>query len=313
MGRGVFSRYKHNPLITVRDLPYQSNTVFNAGVADLGDEVVLLVRIESCSGRSHITVARSKDGVKGWKFEEQALMHPVQDYPYESYGVEDCRITRMEDLDSWALVYTAYSEIGAGVALAMTKDFRTVERRGIMFPPEDKDAALFPSKIGDRYAIIHRPAEMGGNIWVSYSPDLTYWGKSQLVLAVRGGPWWDGARVGAGLPPIRTDAGWLIIYHGVKIVARRPIYRVGAALLDLEDPHRMIGRARRWLMSPDAPYEWYGDAPNVVFPSGGFIRGDELWIYYGAADSCICLATAKLDDVLNIVLEESVGGPVKGQ
>lgn len=304
--RGIFKRHKANPIIMPKDVPYQSNTVFNAGVTDLGDEVLMLVRIESCSGRSHLTVARSRDGVSSWHFEEAALMHPADGHEYESFGVEDCRITRMEDLDAWILAYTAYSGIGAGVALAKTKDFKSVERLGIAFPPEDKDAALFPRKINGLYAIVHRPAEMGGNIWVSYSPDLEYWGKSQLVLPVRGGPWWDGARVGAGLPPIETPEGWLLIYHGVKVVAGHPIYRVGAALLALDDPHRMLGRARRWLMNPDAPYEWYGDAPNVVFPTGGFIRGDELWMYYGAADSCICLATVKMDEILSVVMAEPV-------
>jgi len=304
--RGIFVRHKNNPLITPRDLPYQSNTVFNAGAADLGDEVLLLVRIESCSGRSHLTVARSRDGITDWKFERGALMHPEEGVPYEAFGVEDCRITWVEHMKRWCLVYTAYAEIGAGVALATTEDFRTVERLGIVFPPEDKDGALFPRKLDGHYAILHRPAEMGGNIWVSYSPDLTYWGRSEQVLGVRGGPWWDGARVGAGLPPIETKEGWLIIYHGVKVVAGHPIYRVGAALLDLHDPHKLIGRARRWLMSPDAPYEWYGDAPNVVFPTGGFIRGDELWMYYGAADSCICLATVKVDEIVNIIMDEKV-------
>jgi predicted GH43/DUF377 family glycosyl hydrolase len=305
MTRGIFKRHKQNPLITARDLSYQANTVFNGGVADVGGEVVMMVRIESCSGRSHLTVARSSDGITGWKFEETALMHSAAGYEYESFGVEDCRITWMDDLDAYALAYTAYSPIGAGVGLATTKDFKKVERLGLIFPPDDKDAALFPKKIKGHYAILHRPAEMGGNIWVSYSPDLKFWGQSQLVLAVRGGPWWDGARVGAGLPPIETPEGWLIIYHGVKFAAGRPIYRVGAALLDLKDPHRLIGRARRWLMSPDAPYEWYGDAPNVIFPTGGLLRGDELWIYYGAADSCICLATASISELLEVIKAES--------
>ena len=154
--------------------------------------------------------------------------------------------------------------------------------------------------------MLHRPSVGGGSIWISYSPDLVFWGKSELVLPVRVGPWWDAHRVGAGLPPIETEAGWLLIYHGVKELANAPVYRIGAALLDLNEPHRLMGRARRWLLSPREPYERTGDADNIIFASGGFIRGDELWLYYGAADSAICLAKASVSEVLSVVQEEPV-------
>jgi predicted GH43/DUF377 family glycosyl hydrolase len=124
---------------------------------------------------------------------------------------------------------------------------------------------------------------------------------------VRGGPWWDGVRVGAGLPPIETDCGWLTIYHGVKEVAGGPIYRLGAALLDRDKPHELVARSRRWLLGPREPYERTGDGPNIVFSCGGFVRGDELWVYYGAADTSICLATAKLSDVLDLCTRDGEG------
>ena len=143
-------------------------------------------------------------------------------------------------------------------------------------------------------------------MWISYSPDLVFWGKHQIVIPVRGAPWWDGVRVGACLPPIETDEGWLVVYHGVKYAVGNPVYRLGAALLDLDEPHRLIARARRWLLSPQEQYERTGDAPNVVFACGGLIRGDELWVYYGAADSSICVARARLSDVLALTVEESV-------
>ena len=135
MAKGLFIRSEHNPLITAGDLPYLANTVFNAGAVDLGDEILLLLRVESCSGRSHLIVARSKNGVTNWKVDERALLHPAQGYPYETNGVEDCRITRIEELGVWALAYTAYSEYGPGVGLARTKDFQSVERIGLVFPP----------------------------------------------------------------------------------------------------------------------------------------------------------------------------------
>lgn len=302
----IFERSKRNPLISTEDLPYQANAVFNAGAVDLGEEVVLVLRVESASGRSHLTVARSKDGVTGWTIANRALLHPEQGFPHESLGVEDCRITWLEDRQAWGLAYTAYSEHGPSVAVALTQDFASVERLGLAFPPDDKDAALFPGKFGGLYAMLHRPSVGGGSIWIGYSPDLVFWGRSEVVVPVRGGPWWDGLRVGAGLPPIETEAGWLLVYHGVKEVAGGLIYRFGAAVLERRAPHKLVARARRWLLTPRARYEQTGDAPNVLFPSGGFVRAGELWVYYGAADSCICLAKARLSDVLEVVLRERV-------
>jgi predicted GH43/DUF377 family glycosyl hydrolase len=302
----LFTRNVRNPLITARDLPYHANAVFNAGAADLGDEVLLLIRVETTSGRSHLIVARSVDGVNNWRFEERALLHPAQGFEYESNGVEDCRLTWVAERNCWVIAYTAYSDYGTGVALATTKDFRTVERIGVVSPPDDKNATLFPRTFDGLFAMLHRPSVGGGSVWVSYSPDLVFWGRPTVVIPVRGGPWWDGARVGAGLPPIKTEAGWIVIYHGVKHVASNPIYRLGAALLDLDEPHRLIGRTRRWLLSPQEHYERTGDAPNVLFACGGFVRGDELWVYYGSADSCICLATAKLRDVLSALTNVDV-------
>jgi len=303
----TFKRHPSNPIITAADLPYQANAVFNAGAADLGDSVLLLVRVESCSGRSHLIVARSDDGIGGWQFEEQALLHPAQGVAYEENGVEDSRLTWMEDLGSWGIAYTAYSPYGPGVALALTTDFKEVKRLGMVLPPDDKNAGLFPQKFGELYAMLHRPSVGGGSVWISYSPDLVYWGKPKVVLPVRGGPWWDGMRVGACLPPIRTEKGWLLIYHGVKEVVRNPVYRIGAALLHPDDPGKLIARGRWWLMTPTAPYERSGDAPNVVFACGGILRQDELWMYYGGADSCICLAKAKLDAIYSMLNTEDVG------
>jgi len=305
----LFVRHQLNPLITAADLPYLANAVFNAGAADLGDEVLLLLRVESCSGRSHLIVARSRDGVTDWQMKEHALLHSDHGNEYEANGVEDCRITRMVDPPQWALAYTAYSPHGPGVALATTDDFTTVHRMGLIFPPDNKNAALFPRRFNDLYAILHRPCAGGGSVWLSYSPDLIFWGNARIVLPPRGGPWWDGVRVGAGLPPIETDHGWLVIYHGVKRLANAPIYRLGAALLDLDEPHRLIGRTYSWLLSPREPYERMGDAGNVVFATGGFVREGDLWMYYGAADDSICLAKAKLSDVIDRVLEDNSSNP----
>jgi predicted GH43/DUF377 family glycosyl hydrolase len=297
----LFTRHPGNPLITSKDLPYQANSVFNAGVADLGDEVLLLLRVESCSGRSHLIAARSGDGIGGWRFEEMALLHPAQGVFYQSNGVEDCRLTWVECMDAWILAYVACTRQGPGVALAKTEDFKTVEHLGLVFPPEDRNAALFPCKFNGLYAMLHRPSVGGGSIWLSYSPDLIFWGKPRLVVPARGGPWWDAQRVGAGPPPIETEQGWLLLYHGVKEAAGGPIYRVGAALLDADEPHVLINRSHRWLIGPEEAYERQGDAPNVIFACGSLLRGDDLWLYYGAANSGVCLAVAEVQHILNAV------------
>jgi predicted GH43/DUF377 family glycosyl hydrolase len=297
----IFRRCELNPLITTKDLLYPANTVFNAGAANLGHHVALLLRVESCSGRSHLTLALSKDGITNWHVEDWALMHPEDGCPEENYGVEDCRITWMEDLGKWAIVYTAYSEHGPTAAIATSEDFRSVQRVSFAFPPDNKDAVLFPKKIKGYYTMLHRPSVGGGSIWIGYSPDLIYWGKSKVLIPLRGGPWWDGTRVGTGLPPIETEHGWLIIYHGVKQMSYGQIYRVGAALLDLDNPEILIGRTRNFIMTPDEPYERMGDVPNVIFPTGGFLREDELWMYYGAADSYVCLATAPIPEIIDSI------------
>jgi predicted GH43/DUF377 family glycosyl hydrolase len=139
------------------------------------------------------------------------------------------------------------------------------------------------------------------HIWSAYSPDLVHWGEPHCVLPELGGAAWDGAKVGAGPPPILTELGWLLIYHGVKAYGGQLVYRTGVALLEKDRPHKVVARSRNWIFQAEAPYEMSGLTPNVVFPTGLLIRGDELWMYYGAADTCVCLATAKLDEILAFV------------
>ena len=178
----------------------------------------------------------------------------------------------------------------------------TAERIGLIFSPNNKDAALFPQRFDGRWAVLHRP-DAGGleHIWSAYSPDLIHWGEPHCVLPEGGGAAWDAFKVGAGPPPVLTEHGWLLLYHGVKGYGGHLIYRTGVALLDRDKPHRMIARAPHWVFQAEAPYEQSGLVPHVVFPTGLVVKGDELWMYYGAADSYICLAIARLDDVLSVL------------
>jgi predicted GH43/DUF377 family glycosyl hydrolase len=188
------------------------------------------------------------------------------------------------------------------VSLATTSDFTQIHRLGPVMPPEDKDAALFPRRIDGRWAMVHRPTPLrgGAHMWISYSPDLRHWGDHELLLEARDGAWWDAGKIGLGPPPLETPDGWLICYHGVHGTASGSIYRIGLALLDLENPRLVLRRTDEWVLAPTAPYERSGDVNKVVFPTGWVLdeATDTLSMYYGAGDSVIALATARLSEVL---------------
>ena len=269
----LFLRHSANPIIQARDLPYQANAVFNAAATRCGDDTVLLMRVEDRRGLSHLTVARSRDGVTDWQIDARpTLPAEPKTHPEEIWGIEDPRITRVDELDLWVVLYTAYSRGGPLVSLATTRDFQTFERKGVVMPPEDKDAALFPLRFNGRWAMIHRPvpgiAGVGAHIWISFSPDMKHWGDHQIILPAREGGWWDANKVGLSPPPLRTEKGWLILYHGVRDTASGCIYRLGLALLDLEDPTRLVARADEWVFAPEKAYETVGDVDKVVFPCG---------------------------------------------
>jgi beta-1,4-mannooligosaccharide/beta-1,4-mannosyl-N-acetylglucosamine phosphorylase len=308
----IFIRHPANPIITAGQLPYRANSVFNPGAGRVDGETLLLIRVEDLRGISHLLAARSEDGATGWRFDDAPLILPEPDlHPEEIWGCEDPRLTWLPELDEWAVAYTAYSRRGPLVSLAMSRDFSEVRRMGPVMPPEDKDAALFPRRIDGRWAMIHRPSPVrgGAHIWISYSPDLRHWGDHELLLEARDGAWWDAAKIGLGPPPLETTDGWLIGYHGVRATSSGPIYRVGLALLDLDDPRRVLRRTGQWVLAPIAPYERGGDVNKVVFPTGWVL--DEptgrLSMYYGAGDSVIALATASLDEILALMREVPAG------
>ncbi len=291
------------PILVPDDMPCGANAVLNPGVAEVDGEVVLLLRVETKNGISHIRVARSRNGVDGWRIADKALLEPGNpEYPYEEWGCEDPRVTKMEG--KWAIVYTAYTEWGPAIALATTSDFEQVERLGPAFIPGNKDAAVFPRDFSGRHFMLHRP-EVGGNedIWYASTPHgLSQWSQPGLLMRRRGGPYWDSQRIGLGCPPIETEAGWLVIYHGTKAMGSRSVYRLGLALLDIDDPTKVIARTNDWIFAPDADFEQKGLMPGVVFTCGALVRGDELWMYYGAADTCVGLAVGSLSELLDFIL-----------
>ena len=213
----------------------------------------------------------------------------------ESFGIEDCRVATMND--GFYLTFTEVSPVAVGVGLIITSDWKTFDRKGMIFPPHNKDCALFERKINGKYYALHRPSspELGGNyIWLAESPDRLHWGNHQCIAVTREGMW-DEARVGAGASPIETPEGWLEIYHGATKDHR---YCLGALLLDLNDPSKVIARSEQPIMEPIAPYEQTGFFGNVVFTNGHYVDGDTIHIYYGASDEVICGATLSIREVL---------------
>jgi predicted GH43/DUF377 family glycosyl hydrolase len=302
----VLRRSDANPILTAADVPYPANSVFNPGAARVEGETVLLLRVEDLRGISQLHVARSTDGAQDWRFDPEPLLRSdVEHHPEEIWGCEDPRLTYLPEREEWAIAYTAYSRRGPLVSLAMTRDFRSVRRLGPVMPPEDKDAALFPRRFDGRWAMIHRPSPLRGDasMWISYSPDLRHWGDHTMFLEARDGAWWDAGKIGLGPPPLETPEGWLVMYHGVHATSAGPIYRAGLALLDLENPRRVVGRTDEWIFGPSAPYEVTGDVGKVVFPCGWVVdpAGETVNIYYGGGDSVVGLATVRLADLLACV------------
>ena len=300
----LLNRHERNPILTAADWPYPIHSVFNPGAVMLPDGTTLLLcRCEDRRGISHLTAARSKNGVDGWVIDAKPTFEAdPMNHPEEVWGIEDPRITYVEELQEYIIAYTAFGQTGPGVALASTKDFVTFERLGLAMQADDKDAALLPRRIDGEFALIHRPStEMGSHMWMSFSPDLRNWGGHTVLLPARRGAWWDANKIGLSPPPIETERGWLVMYHGVRQHASGSIYRLGLALFELDNPRVCITRGQSWMFGPEAPYETSGDVPSAVFPCGYTIGddGDTVNMYYGAADSSICLMSASIKQMLD--------------
>jgi predicted GH43/DUF377 family glycosyl hydrolase len=246
---------------------------------------------------SHLRLARSTDGIR---FEVEGMPTFGPQSAYESFGVEDARITILDG--TYWINYTAVSDRGISTALASTKDFKTYERHGIIFPPPNRDVTIFPQKIGGRYVALHRPMPEGlGHpaIWIATSSDLLSWGDHRIVATARPGKW-DDVKIGGGAVPFKVHANrqdaWLAIYHGVT--GSPQTYALGALLLDQYDPSKVIGRSREPILRPEAPYEREGFFGSVVFACGALIDGDQVRIYYGAADDVTAVADLSLEEIL---------------
>ncbi len=242
---------------------------------------------------SHLRVARSRDGIHFAVDERPAL---GAGDAYESFGIEDPRITQIGEV--YYICYVAVSPRGVTTVLASTGDFRTFERHGVVFCPENKDVVLFPEAVEGRYYALHRPHSPlfhRNDMWIAESPDLLCWGRHRHLMGLRNG-FWDETRLGASAAPFRIDDGWLEVYHGAD---RDNRYCLGAVLLDAREPWNVLARSTEPIFTPETEYERAGFFGGVVFTCGLLFEENLLKIYYGAADTTICYAEMPLADVLS--------------
>jgi predicted GH43/DUF377 family glycosyl hydrolase len=241
---------------------------------------------------SHLRLARSKDGID-FEIDDVPAISPANDY--ETFGLEDPRISLIDG--TYYISYVAVSPLGVTTCLISTKDFISFQRHGVIFCPENKDAVLFPDKVEGKFYALHRPASplfKKQEIWIAESPDLHCWGNHRCLMEPCPGHW-DEAKIGAGAVPLKTDRGWLEIYHGVD---RNNRYCLGAVLLDGAEPWKVIARTNKPILEPQASYECDGFFGNVVFSCGLICEDDNVRIYYGAADTVICYAELSLKEII---------------
>ncbi len=298
------TRYKVNPILTKDDVPYPVATVHNAGVVKYQNKYIMLFRSHLLNGRSVIGIAQSVDGYD-FKVKPEPFLMPssVSKFgEYEEYGLEDLRISKIDD--DFLLTYSAYSRHGVRIGLAKTKDFEIVERIALITQADLRNVVIFPQKIKGQYVRLDRPhSEISKwSIWISYSPDLVHWGNSKLLIKPE--PYhWDEMKIGPGATPIKTDKGWLNIYHGVFNTMTGAVYRLGVALHDLDDPSIIIGVSDQWILQPEDPWEITGYVSNVVFTCGAVPEDDgTVKIYWGGADTVMCVGEANINELVSLCI-----------
>ena len=296
-------KFEGNPILTKENVPFRVNSIFNAGAVKIGDRYILLCRTEMPDGRSSFTIAESTDGIN-FTVADRPCLTPKdhKDYfEYVEWGIEDPRITPIGG--SYFLTYTGYSQYQPLVILAETKNFKDFIIHGPISEPSNKDCSLFPEKLGEYYWKVDRPS--AGNrkdIWISKSPDLIHWGSPRVLMQPLPGTW-ETDKIGSSSNPLRTEDGWLMLYHGVREFPASSIYKLGVVLLDLEKPWIVKGRTREPILVPDHYHERTGDVMNVVFSNGWVPESDgEIKIYYSGADSNVCLALTSKEYLVSLCI-----------
>jgi beta-1,4-mannooligosaccharide/beta-1,4-mannosyl-N-acetylglucosamine phosphorylase len=306
----VLWRSSRNPIIP-RDLIARSNSIFNSAVVPFRDGFAGVFRVDDTTRVMNVHAGFSKNGVD-WVIEEPTIEwaadHPrvpeIQEFFVHAY---DPRVTWLEDryYVTWCNGY-----YGPTIGVGYTHDFKTFHQLDNAFLPFNRNGVLFPRRVDGMYLMLSRPSDNGhtpfGDIYLSESPDLVHWGRHRRVMTTK--PYtWESTKVGAGPTPIETPEGWLLIYHGVLTSCNGFVYSMGAALLDLDEPWKVVARSKDYLISPQKPYEQIGDVQNVTFPCAALLDAPtgRLTVYYGAADTVTCLAHGYLNEIIDFVKARS--------
>jgi predicted GH43/DUF377 family glycosyl hydrolase len=301
----LLRRHEDNPILSPGDMPFPCSSVFNCGAVRYKDEVLLLLRVEDMARDNSFYTATSPDGVH-FTISQTPIDYPLR--ATEKRFLENRFDMRITPLDGTFYVTHAswLGGYGSCIGIAQTDDFESFRAVGELSVPSNRNAALFPEKINGRYARLERPQDIDGTgrIWVNYSPDLLYWGQAKPI-ALPKTPW-SAAKAGAGAIPIKTDQGWLCVYHATAKNCATENYYLGVMLLDLENPDHILAAPRQFILQPETPYECMGQVPNVVFTNGAVVMPDgTLNIYYGGADTRVCLAQVGLEELLNFCLTQA--------
>ena len=288
-------RYTENPILTRKDCK-NTNSVFNSAVIPYGDGYIGVFRCDTMELYPELHVGTSKDGIH-WKLNDEKI--------FRGYDPRLCKID-----GKYYLSWVCHTDRGTSIGIAVTEDFITWDRKENAVLPVSRNGVLFPRKVNDEYMIFTRPCDKGhtpyGDIFLSHSPDLTYWGKHRFVIKPENN--WEMTKVGAGPTPIETDEGWLCFYHGVITSCNGFTYSMGAMITDINEPWKVLHRADCYLLSPRETYEFVGDVPNVVFPCAALADGDtgRIAVYYGGADTVVGLAFTTVDEVVSFIKEHDM-------
>jgi len=310
----VFWRYSKNPIIGWNPTPSTSR-IFNSAVIPYGDGYVGIFRCDSKAIEMRLHFGKSSDGIN-WDIDDDPIQWVDEDgKPFQPGYAYDPRLVKIDDeyFIMWCTSIAGQPTIGLG----KTKDFKTYVRFENAFLPHNRNGVLFPRKIGGNYVLLSRPSDNGhtpfGDIYLSESPDMKYWGKHRSVMRVTDG--WQSLKVGAGPIPIETSEGWLMIYHGVILTCNGFVYSVGSAILDLENPSKVLYRCKNYLLTPEVQYELAGAVPGVCFPCATLVDAPtgRVAMYYGAADTFTAVAFSTVDEIIAYTKEHSCLGVGDGE
>jgi predicted GH43/DUF377 family glycosyl hydrolase len=303
-GSDLIRRYENNPILTGNDFPpeYHIAHCFNSGVTKYNDRYLMLCRAEDIGLKAYFWVAESEDGIH-FTPRSKPFDMPIDDATWRRYASinhYDPRITKIDDV--YYILHACHSEFDCRISLFQTEDWTKLEWRGFISDPGNRNGALFPEKFNGYYTRLDRPMSSwhGGDMWISYSPDLIHWGQSTCVMQ-NSQIKWAWSKIGAGAVPIKTDQGWINIFHGVRTqCASHYVYQLGVCLHDLDDPTKIIACCEKPILRPIMDFELVGQTPSVVFTAGAIVEDDgEVKIYYGGADTVQCLAYSTISELLD--------------